>query len=459
LSSLTRPTGVRTAFWLLIMLASACTSYRFVPADGGDSAVDARDGGDSGTGGAGGVDGGLGTAGGTGTGGLTATGGNAGGDGSGSGGIGTGGAGGGGKSGTGGTVGTGGVIGIGGAAGTGGATSSGGAPGTGGSMQCGGIGQPCCSGLCQSNTTCDGTICIAANVWASNPDSGLYDFNGGTWLSQTILGTPIQRIRGLWGVDQTLVVAVGDQGQILRRDNNGVWHKDRGTSTDTAFFAVTGSAGNDVWAVGDSRVSHYDGATWTDFTAPQALYPLYGVWMSARGEGWAVGEQGTIAQLTSGSWIDRGNKGAGYAYFGVWGSNSSDVYAVGKRPGSGGSSLLFVSHFDGNAWGDITSTVDPQGTVPSLYAIWGSDSSHIWAVGAGMSNGGTVLFWNGATWTHKAALIAPSEDYAAIWGSGPNDLWIIGSIGVIHYNGNSWNRLTGPVAGSSTNTAIWFSGS
>jgi photosystem II stability/assembly factor-like uncharacterized protein len=439
------------------MLDSACRTYRFVPRDGGDANVGSEVGGGSGTGR---VDGGGGAGGVTGTGGLTNNGGNPGG--AGTGGPGTGGAG------IGGTTGTGGVVGVGGATGAGGASSTGGATGTGGAMQCGGLGQPCCSGLCQANTTCDGTICIAANVWAATPDSSnsglsdIYDFNGGTWLSQTVPGTTIQRVRGLWGVGQSLVIAVGDQGEILRRDNTGAWHKDRGISTDTPFFAVTGAAANDVWAVGDNRVSHYDGATWTDSSAPQALYPLYAVWMSARGEGWAVGEQGTIAQLTSGSWIDKGNKGAGYAYFGVWGSGPSDVYAVGHRPGSGSSSLLFVSHFNGNAWSDITSSLDPQGTVPSLYAIWGSDSSHVWAVGDGTVNGGTMLFWNGSTWAPKATgASGPFESSVAIWGSGPNDLWVIG-INVYHYNGSSWTRLTGPVSGGFETTPlspIWFSGS
>jgi hypothetical protein len=166
--------------------------------------------------------------------------------------------------------------------------------------------------------------------------------------------------------------------------------------------------------------------------------------------------------LTSGSWTDKGNKGAGYAYFGVWGSGPNDVYAVGQRPGSGSSSLLFVSHFNGNVWSDITSSLDPQGTMPSLYAIWGSDSSHVWVVGDGTANGGTMLFWNGSTWAAKAAgASGPFEASFAIWGSGPNDLWVIG-IGVYHYNGNSWSHLTGPVFGGFETTPlspIWFSGS
>jgi hypothetical protein len=42
--------------------------------------------------------------------------------------------------------------------------------------QCGARGEACCAGACDPRSACDGTACIAADVWSSSMD-GTFDFN------------------------------------------------------------------------------------------------------------------------------------------------------------------------------------------------------------------------------------------------------------------------------------------
>src|SRR5690242_2484717 len=80
-----------------------------------------------------------------------------------------------------------------------GSGGNGGTGGTGGGPQCGQRGQPCCaSSMCNPRASCDGTACIAADVWASEMD-GTFNFNGGTWTQPLIFGTtqPLPSVNGL----------------------------------------------------------------------------------------------------------------------------------------------------------------------------------------------------------------------------------------------------------------------
>ena len=106
--------------------------------------------------------------------------------------------------------------------------------------------------------------------------------------------------------------------------------------------------------------------------------------MSGPGEGWAVGEEGCYAQLSSGAWTFIGHSSDGYTYRGVWGSAAKDVYVVGNGHSIAGiGDPLLIRHYDGTAWTDVSANVDPNHASPPLNAIWGADATHVWAVGEG----------------------------------------------------------------------------
>lgn len=323
--------------------------------------------------------------------------------------------------------------------------------GTDGGAQCGHRGLACCAGACDPRSSCDGTTCIASDVWASGAD-GIADFNGGSWVQPLLSGSTnhVPGVNALWGTTSTFVVGVGTAGLIVRYDGTA-WHRDvapRADGTGT-LFAVSGSSATDVWAVGDGHFAHYNGTTWTDVTPPATNgLPYSAVWLSGPGEGWAVGEEGFRAHLSAGTWTAAGREGNGYDKNGVWGSGSKDIWAVGERHSLATGLPLAILHYDGSTWSDGSGMLDTPGALPPLHAVWGSDVTHVWAVG----EAGTIVFWNGQFW--KQLLSGTTDNLAAVWGSGPTDLWVAGSGGVRHFNGIAWSSIPGL---TSAPVALWLS--
>ena len=345
--------------------------------------------------------------------------------------------------------------GLAGASGTGGAAGGAGA-GTGGAAgaaACGDRGESCCAGaVCNARATCDGTACIAADVWASELD-GTFDFNGATWPQPLLAGTtqPLPSVNAIWGTSPTFIVAAGNSGLVLQNMGSG-WHKQTvGDGSDT-FYGVAGAGASDVWAVGDTTFAHWTGTTWSTVSAPSGAngLPFYAVWLSGPGAGWAVGEEGCYAQLTSGTWTFVGHSSDGYSYLGVWGSAANDVYVVGNGHSIAGiGDPLLIRHYDGTGWTDVSANVDPNHASPPLNAIWGADATHVWAVG----EGGNAIFWNGTLWTPLLTGAGSSESLKAVWGSGARDVWVVGSAGVRHFDGTSWSLIPG----LNMPTTVWLS--
>jgi len=310
---------------------------------------------------------------------------------------------------------------------------------------CGHRGQPCCSGTCNLRATCDGTACIAADVWASGKD-GMVNFNGGIWAYPLLLDSTrsVPAVNGLWGTTDNFIVGVGEDGLILRRDSTG-WQRDRPADTGTgAFHGVGGSGPDDVWAVGDALFAHYDGSSWVDLPT---LGPYFAVWLSGPGEGWAAGVN-DLRHLTGGQWSDKVTLGGGLDWYGIWGSGPNDIWMVGERHTLARGFSMAIMHYDGTTWEYVADALDPYQILPPLHAVWGSDATHVWAVG----DQGIIVFWDGALWT--PVLSDTTDDLTAVWGSGPSDVWVAGSAGVHHFNGRSW-ALVGTL--SSPQVALWLS--
>lgn len=77
----------------------------------------------------------------------------------------------------------------------------------------------------------------------------------------------------------------------------------------------------------------------------------------------------------------------------------------------------------------------------ALTAIWGSGPSDVWAVGSA----GTVIHWNGTTWT--ATPTNRKETLRAVWGTGPSEIVTASSTSVVL-------RTTGASSGAPTWTLL-----
>ena len=152
--------------------------------------------------------------------------------------------------------------------------------------------------------------------------------------------------------------------------------------------------------------------------------PLRAVWVSPQGSVWAAGRKGAVARSRGSYWqaIDPRTNSDLHA---IWGRSDSDVWAAGTKT---------LMHFDGKSW---------RSEDPSSVTVWRG----LWANGdrvlaVGNNNGSQAIAERkGSKWT-----IAEHNELGelrAIWGSSPDDIWVVGS-GIGHFDGTSWSKIDLP---------------
>jgi parallel beta-helix repeat protein len=109
--------------------------------------------------------------------------------------------------------------------------------------------------------------------------------------------------------------------------------------------------------------------------------------------------------------------------YGVWGSSSTNVFAVGA---SG-----TILKYDGTNWSSLTS-----GTTNNLYSVWGSASNDVFAVGYG----GTIVHYNGTAWSSQTS--GTTNALYGVWGNSGSDVFAVGASGTILHYSSSWSSQT-----------------
>ncbi|MEM7603735.1 MAG: vanadium-dependent haloperoxidase [Myxococcota bacterium] len=162
-----------------------------------------------------------------------------------------------------------------------------------------------------------------------------------------------------------------------------------------ALLAVSGTAANDVFAVGADAgdgplVLHWDGSAWRrlETGTSGALWWVHAFAGEAGTTAFFGGAGGQILRYEDGVFERMAVPGLALdTVFGLWGTRPDDVWAVGGVGARAG----FVWHYDGSAWRDVPLPLDvPRvqgGELPGLFKVWGADDGSAVIVGAG----GTVL--------------------------------------------------------------------
>lgn len=178
------------------------------------------------------------------------------------------------------------------------------------------------------------------------------------------------------------------------------------------FDSVTGYALITIEDAAASPVMQLDSVP-----TPSGLGALYGVWGARDDAVWAVGDSLTVLFYDGSTWSRVMGSGSG-SFTAVWGSSDTDVWAFGTQ----------LYHFDGSSWHPYQGT--QPGATDGIASMWGSAPDDIWIV---CSNG--VWHYDGVDWS---LVSSPAQDLAAVWGRARDDVWFTGSTGSLsHFDGQS----------------------
>jgi hypothetical protein len=304
----------------------------------------------------------------------------------------------------------------------------------------------------------------AAPAWglvpSPNPGTARNDLRGG-WAAGTNDIWAAGFAAGASGIEQTLILHNTGGGWTAVPSPNG-------SGGDNYLFGISGSAANDIWAVGymlspdgyQPLTLHWDGSTWS--VVPAALagastYYLYGVDARAANDAWAVGTMDSAPLIehwdgTGWSVVAGLASGPGPNVLrAVSADAANDAWAVGALPDSG-QALLY--HWDGTSW-----TGGPNTMAYALNGVDAQAPNDVWVVGGGFPYGvfTSALHWDGTTWNTVATPnLGNYSILRAINVLAANDVWAMGVYNVndtglrplvLHWDGSDWKVTPGDIAG------------
>lgn len=267
-------------------------------------------------------------------------------------------------------------------------------------------------------------------------------------------------VEGIWGSAADDIYAVGRNGNLAHSTGDGTW-TDQNTDTSANLTGIWGSAADDIYvSVNANVVLHSTGDGQWEHQDYEDGYTFDGVWGLDADNVYLVGP-GVVRGGAAG-WGSAQTVSSAAPTIAIWGSSPSDLYVT---LGAAATSSVYRSSGNG-AW--QSQSAAPKGTTAD--AIWGLDSSHLW-----LAAGYDVYFSSGKDdWASQlttpqpqrvSALWGASADavYActqsgffyrsnghgtwssgqdidpalnvscfAIWGTGPNDIYVGTSGGVYH---------------------------
>jgi hypothetical protein len=309
-------------------------------------------------------------------------------------------------------------------------------------------------------------------------------FDGTSWTQVTV--PPIQ-----YGLDAVVapsatdVWAFGVSRVALHWDGTSWQRVMMPTPRHSAapgFWGAAAVSFHDVWAVGDVSparapehgiIDHWNGSRWqlVPFTIPRS--ELYGIAALSANDVWAVGDASVLTSsgyerlaLTL-HWNGRNWKQVaspnpapsamdvthvGNLLYAVSGSSSRDVWAVGQYNLSTNSihgSRALLLHWDGKQWKPAPNPSLVAGHVSFLSGVAAPSATSAWAVGGiNRRNAAHALAvrWNGARWS---VVRVNGPRLLGVSALAANDAWAVAGSGlsagagrVMHWNGHLWTLAT-----------------
>ena len=231
-------------------------------------------------------------------------------------------------------------------------------------------------------------------------------------------------------------------------------------TTGTQLDAVATASATDVWAVGyfyeakpgvvagtvptGALIEKWDGTSWNIVPNPDSASAgaqLSALTLVSRTDIWAVGQiagHGTIIPLVlhwnGRSWrrLPAPAASAPSAFHAVSAVDGNDVWAVGAqtKPGTGNVAVPLAEHWDGRSW---TVAKLPGVGNALLLGVYAASLTDVWATVEEPSGKAAIFLHGSARSWQVVPGPGPQEygldyEYQAISGTGPRDIWAVGSV-------------------------------
>jgi len=282
-------------------------------------------------------------------------------------------------------------------------------------------------------------------VWGAGPERLWAVGNDGLILERgqdgwQFWGLPEARVflSGVWAADPCDVFVSGDSSTVLHWDGLS-WQVERHlehVESVPSMQSLHGVPDGPLWGVDEAgSIWLRDGGAWVeDFDRP--LQHMNAVWALDDEHVWAVGNDGLILfRDASGEWTEQPTS-TGQDLVSVWGSGQDRVVAVSET----GLSV----HFDGERWNNVW--VSDSYT---LRRVWVSPTGQVWTAGRYKPLHGdredVVLRWNadGLHWEKPAGKSFERTVYA-LWGADDEHVWVSSGGDLWFWDGSGWTEEATP---------------
>lgn len=210
------------------------------------------------------------------------------------------------------------------------------------------------------------------DIWAID-GTHVYRWDGSAWSEvPPTAGVTFEALWRIWAASSTDVY-------VANQDNSRVYHYDGATWRVTTLQfvmvdALWGSSGSDIWLSGVGDLYHYDGASWQRYDGNDAPPQVYGLWGFGANDVWAAGSFDALSHWNGSAWTPVDEDAVDGSYNGIWGASPDDIYAVGDNGE--------VAHYDGSSW-SVSRALDVGANFTMVH---GSSPTNVWATAVDLAN-------------------------------------------------------------------------
>jgi len=248
--------------------------------------------------------------------------------------------------------------------------------------------------------------------------------------------SPQPFLHSVFAINASNAFAVGSGGTIFHRDSSAWSVQPSGTGLN--LLSVWASSASDVWVGAEAppagtappqTLLHFDGTAWSLVTGTGApITDINAVWGSSSTDVWFVGS--TVATHWDGAAFQRFDLSG--TLLAVSGTGPRDAWLAGEN--------LPLQHFAGSGWSAFSPSPGPASQ--ALLTVLALGPTDVW-VTDGTPGKETIHFGADKTWTpfSTIATIGGTSTTTAFNGlaaRASSDIWGVGRSRVGHWNGKAW---------------------